>query len=61
VFNTGDQAADRLVEWHWAELGDTVDVQLLDAGHRYEKTAAGVRVLVRPRASCRLLFSSRGQ
>src|SRR5688572_3568169 len=57
LFNTGDQMADRLVEWQCAELGDTVDVQLLDAGHSYEKMEAGVQVLLRPHASCRLLFS----
>jgi hypothetical protein len=61
LFNTADEAADRLVEWRWAELGDAVDVQMLDMGHRYEKMATGVQVLLRPHASCRLLFSSRAR
>jgi hypothetical protein len=58
MFNTGDQPADRLVEWRWAEVGDTAHVQLLDDGHPVEKTEAGVHVVLRPHASCRLLFSS---
>jgi alpha-galactosidase len=59
LLNTGDQAADRLIDWQSAQLGEEVDVQVLDAGHRCVKMDAGVHVLLRPHASCRVLFSRR--
>lgn len=59
LFNIGDEAADRLVEWRWAQLGDAVDVQILDVEQPCETLASGVQLLLRPHSSCRLLFSRR--
>ncbi|MGH8189371.1 MAG: glycoside hydrolase family 36 protein, partial [Steroidobacteraceae bacterium] len=59
VFNTGDEAADHLVDWQSVRLGDKVEVKTLDAGHHCVTTERGVQVSVRRHASCRLLFSAR--
>lgn len=61
LFNTGDGQTEQLVQWKLTGLGSDADVRQLDPGHRFTRTADGIRVSLPPYVSCRLAFSrSRG-
>jgi hypothetical protein len=59
VFNTGDVAQERLIEWQLAEQHVAARVQALDCGQSWCETDAGAQVRLRAHASCRLVFTPR--